>query len=85
MELKEKPPKFSQELKDQKVCEDVEVVFLCKVKGKASEVLWLLNGQVLENSADIVIAQDADRCTLTFKKIKAIDHAGKITCKVNEF
>ena len=82
LDLKDKPPKFTQELKDQKVCEDVEVVFLCKVKGKTDEVTWFLNGQELEESDNVVIGRDADRCTLTFRKIKAQDHAGKITCKV---
>ncbi len=85
LELKDKPPKFGQELKDQKVCEDVEVVFLAKVKGKVSEVTWLLNGQPLEESDNVAIAQDADRFTLTFKKVKAVDHGGKITCKVKRF
>ena len=82
LDLKDKPPKFTQDLKDQKVCEDVEVVFLCKVKGKTDEVTWYLNEQELEESDNVVISRDADRCTLTFKKVKAQDHAGKITCKV---
>ena len=84
LDLKDKPPKFTQELKDQKVCEDVEVVFLCKVKGKTDEVTWCLNGQELEESDNVIIGRDADRCTLTFRKVKAQDHAGKITCKVRD-
>ena len=82
-ESKDKEPKFSSDLKDLDLEEEMEAKFKCKVKGEPMpDVTWYVNGMEVTSSEGIyVVSYEEGKCSLTIKSVTT-DMNGKVTCKV---
>ena len=75
-------PKFTSELKDQKVALGAEAEFNVKILGHPKPtVTWQFNGKDVASIGDFVTSSEGDTFTLTVDEMKA-EYVGLFTCKV---
>ena len=79
---KDVAPKFTFELKDQKVALSAEATFSVTIEGHPKpSVTWHFNGKDVASIADMVTSSVGDTFTLTVDEMKA-EYVGLYTCKV---
>ena len=79
---KDMAPKFTSELKDQKVALNAEASFSVKIEGHPKpSVTWQFNRKDVASIVDMVTSSEGDTFTLTVDEMKA-EYVGLYTCKV---
>ena len=84
--LKVVPLEFLQELRNRSVKQDQPVQFECEVNKIPSQVVWMLNGQVIEDDGDrFELLTSTSRKKFTLKINRAqLNDAGNVTVKIDD-
>ena len=85
-EFKQTPLEFVQELRNRSVKQDQPVQFECEINKIPTRVVWLLNGQVIDNDNDrfeLISSPSKKKYTLKIKQTLLTD-AGDVTVKIDD-
>lgn len=85
-ELKVTPIEFIQDLRNRSVKQDQPVQFECELNKIPTKVVWLLNGNVIENDGDrfeLITGPGRKKYILKIKQTQLSD-AGEVTIKIDD-
>jgi hypothetical protein len=80
------PLEFVQELRNRSVKQDQPVQFECELNKIPNKVIWMLNGQIIEDDDDrFELTTSTSRKKYTFKiKQTQLSDAGNVTVKIDD-
>jgi hypothetical protein len=84
--MKITPLEFVQELRNRSVKQDQPVQFECELNKIPNKVIWMLNGQIIEDDDDrFELTTSTSRKKYTFKiKQTQLSDAGNVTVKIDD-
>ena len=85
-DMKVTPLEFLQELRNRSVKQDQPVQFECEVNKVPNKVVWMLNGQVIEDDGDrfeLITSPSKKKFTFKIKQTQLSD-AGNVTVKIDD-
>lgn len=84
--LKITPLEFLQELRNRSVKQDQPVQFECELNKIPTKIVWMLNGNIIENDDDrfeLITAPGRKKYTFKIKQTQLSD-AGNVTVKIDD-
>jgi membrane carboxypeptidase/penicillin-binding protein PbpC len=85
-QLKIIPLEFIQELRNRSVKQDQPVQFECEINKIPTKIIWMLNGEIIEddnNRFELITAPGRKKYTLKIKQTQLSD-AGNVTIKIDD-